>query len=252
MHCPVDRQAQANCQSLLQVVERLIEEKGIVSFNFSDIAKVAGVSPDTVDALFESKEDLLLCLFLRSAAGGDMEGVLSRYPHLSAQERFLIPMISVLEMASRNRTFMALYSISANSKVWPLASCDRVDRLRERANRFIELIHRLANQAREAGELQESDERLRLLAQMVYFQLYGQATAYESRLVNKLDEQRRSRVQMESILTIVNAFHWNVPVDEPLYLKLAELVSRHIDHHGDDICSCSRCLTANPPSGRQA
>ncbi|WP_417347847.1 TetR/AcrR family transcriptional regulator [Ferrimonas sp.] len=252
MHCPVDRQTQALCQSLLQVVERLIEEKGIVSFNFPDIAKVAGVSPDTVNALFECKEDLLLCLFLRSAAGGDMEGALRRYPHLSAQERFLIPLITVLEMVSRNPTFMALYSISANFKVWPLASCERVDRLRERANRFIELIHRLANQARAAGELQESDERLRLLAQMVYFQLYGQSTAYESRLVNKLDEQQRSRVQMESILTIVNAFNWSSSVDEPLYLKLAQLVSNHIDLNGSNVASCSRCLTANPPSCRQA
>ncbi|BDY06079.1 TetR/AcrR family transcriptional regulator [Ferrimonas sp. YFM] len=245
MQCPNTPQAENKCQILLDAAEQLIEEQGIISFKFSDIAKVANTSTGSVYKFFESKEDVLLCLFLRSATSNNIPDILDTHPELTPQERFLVPIVTTYQTVMKSSSFMSLRAVSVNSKVWPLASCEKVDRFKLRCNRFFDLIHMLAVEARDSGVLEESDERLLLLAQMIYFQLYGQSTAYESKLIEKLVEAQRSQAQMEGILTIVNAFNWTQPATREQYETLDSMVSEYIARGIKSKLSCKKCLDAN-------
>ncbi|WP_252007144.1 TetR/AcrR family transcriptional regulator [Ferrimonas sp. SCSIO 43195] len=245
MHCPNTQQAEIKCQILLDAAEQLIEEQGIISFKFSDIAKVANCSTGSVYKFFESKEDVLLCLFLRSATSNNIPDILDSEQSLSYQERFLVPILTTYETVAKSSSFMSLRSVSVNSKVWTLASCEKVDRFKLRANRFFDLIHELALDAQANGALDETPERTLLLAQMIYFQLYGQSTAYESKLIDKMVEHQRENVEMECILAIVNSFNWNEKVTVNQYRQLRERVARFIEKGIKSKLSCKKCLDAN-------
>ncbi|SDJ95778.1 DNA-binding transcriptional regulator, AcrR family [Ferrimonas sediminum] len=252
MHCPNTQQAEIKCQILLDAAEQLIEEQGIISFEFSDIAKVANCSTGSVTRFFESKEDVLLCLFLRSVTANNISGILNLEQGLSSQERFLVPILTTYEEVAKNSRFMSLRSVSVNSKVWTLASCEKVDRFKLRVNRFFDLIHQLALDARAEGALDETPERVLLLTQMIYFQLFGQSTAYESKLIDSMVDDQRERVEMECILAIINSFKWNEKIDAEQYLKLRGRVFRFIETGIKSKPSCKKCQDANLKNRRHS
>ena len=72
MKCPSDSLSILRCNQILDAAERLIESQGIVSFKFSQLAHEVGCSTGTLYKFFERKEDVLVCLFLRSATSNHL------------------------------------------------------------------------------------------------------------------------------------------------------------------------------------
>ncbi|TKB58273.1 TetR/AcrR family transcriptional regulator [Ferrimonas aestuarii] len=245
MYCPKTPQAENRCQILLNAAETLIEEQGVISFKFSDIAKVANCSTGSVYKFFESKEDVLICLFLRSATSNCIPDFLDIHPELDDAERFLVPILMTYAVITKSPSFTALRSVSVNSKVWTLASCEKVQRFKVRANRFFDLIMEQAKSAQQSGMLNESDERLLLLSQLIYFQLYGQTTAYESRLINKLPMENKDRAQMDCILAIMSAFNWKVQLTPERYERVFKQVNQFISVGTKNKLTCQQCQKVN-------
>lgn len=241
MKCPNSSQNEIKCQILLDSAEKIIEEQGLMSFRFSDIAKVANCSSGAVYKFFESKEDVLVCLFLRSATSNNIPDMLKENSQLTTIERMLIPIIITYETIRKSKSFFALRSVSVNSKVWQLASCEKVDKFKSRCNMFFNFIHDFAIESKQKGELLESDERVLLMAKLIYFQLYGLCTAYESQLIERIDENRRSEVEVEGILHVLNGFNWQSKVTPEQFERCRVIVHEFMGKRKATKLSCAQC-----------
>lgn len=241
MKCPSNHQTEIKCQILLDSAEKIIEEQGLMSFRFSDIAKVANCSSGAVYKFFESKEDVLVCLFLRSATSNNIPDILMENSELTSVERMLIPVIITYETIRRSKSFFALRSVSVNSKVWQLASSEKVDKFKSRCNMFFNFIHDLAIESQQSGELKESDARVLLMAKLIYFQLYGLCTAYESQLIDRIDKQRRNEVEVEGILHVLNGFSWQEAVTAQQFERCTSLVHKFMNNRKAMKLSCAQC-----------
>jgi len=225
----------------LDSAEKIIEEQGLMSFRFSDIAKVANCSSGAVYKFFESKEDVLVCLFLRCATSNNIPDILMENSELTSVERMLIPVIITYETIRRSKSFFALRAVSVNSKVWQLASSEKVDKFKSRCNMFFNFIHDLAIESQQSGELKESDARVLLMAKLIYFQLYGLCTAYESQLIDRIDKQRRNEVEVEGIIHVLNGFGWKESVTAEQFERCTNLVHQFMDKRKAAKLSCAQC-----------
>ena len=130
MKCPSDSLSILRCNQILDAAERLIESQGIVSFKFSQLAHEVGCSTGTLYKFFERKEDVLVCLFLRSATSNHLPIFIHKNPELTAQEKVLLPILFTFETIKRSSSFFTLRSVSVNTMVWKLASDEKVNVLK--------------------------------------------------------------------------------------------------------------------------
>ncbi|WP_220740337.1 TetR/AcrR family transcriptional regulator, partial [Shewanella sp. c952] len=114
MQCPNSHADAIRCNQLLDVAEELIDNQGVVSFRFAQIAKGAGCSTNTLYKYFESKEDVLVCLFLRNTTSSQIPIFIKENPDLTINERSILAVLFTFEVVKRSPIFNILRVVSIN------------------------------------------------------------------------------------------------------------------------------------------
>ncbi|USD37318.1 TetR/AcrR family transcriptional regulator [Ferrimonas sp. SCSIO 43195] len=241
MKCPSEASHRQRCNAILDAAEALVVADGIISFNFSQLAKEVGCSTGTLYRFFERKEDALVCLFLRNATSNHLQGFVTQHPDLTAMEKVLLPVLFTFEMVQRNPSFNALRSVSVNAHIWKLASADKVARLRQRVDHFWNWFHQSVEQAQASGELQASPDQARLLAQGMVFFLTGALTQFESQLVSGRYLGERNDTCFEHLYQLMNQYRWHTPFTEAVYRSLAQQVAAYLQQHYRRHRDCGHC-----------
>lgn len=241
MKCPSDKMTELRCNQILDAAAVLVEQQGIVSFKFSQLAKEVGCSTGTLYRFFEGKEDVLVCLFLRNATSNHFLLFTELHPHITAQQKLLLPVVFTFETIKRNNTFFTLRSVSVNKLVWQLASEEKIARFKRRINAFWSWFHCSLALAIEEGELQATEKELDELTQAIVFFLTGALTQFEGELIEpKLLGERRETCYRHLSL-IMQRYKWKTPLTRILFEELTqatvEFFNTHVKTHG----SCTSC-----------
>nr|WP_250885827.1 TetR/AcrR family transcriptional regulator [Shewanella jiangmenensis] len=229
------------CNQILDAAAVLVEQQGIVSFKFSQLAKEVGCSTGTLYRFFQGKEDILVCLFLRHATSNYLAAFVRRHPELTAQQRLLLPVIFTFETIRRSKVFFTLRSVSVNKLVWQLASEEKVGKFKRRINAFWSWFHRSIDLAIASGELSAGDRERSELTQSLVFFLTGVLTQFESELipVEFLGERRETCYRHLALL--MSRYGWQQPLTQARYTELEAQVARFFDAEVKSQGNCDSC-----------
>lgn len=242
MQCPSNNMDAIRCNQLLDVAEQLIDNQGVVSFRFAQIAKGAECSTNTLYKYFESKEDVLVCLFLRNTTSSQIPIFIKENPDLNIHERAVLSILFTFEVVKRSPIFNILRVVSINSMFWQLASADKIEILRNRVNLFWSRIKRPLEEAVEQGELQATQIEIDNLSQALYFFLAGATSSYESRLMEDQYLVNDDETGYRHISCIMNHYQWRKPITREMMQALTIRIHDFLDKGHGNIRSCETCL----------
>ncbi|MBQ4890667.1 TetR family transcriptional regulator [Shewanella sp. UCD-FRSSP16_17] len=241
MKCPSETLTQLRCDQILDVAELLIESQGIVSFKFSQIAKDVGCSTGTLYKLFERKEDVLVCLFLRSATSNYMPLFVQKNPELTAQERLLMPILFTFETIKRSRSFFTLRSVSVNAMIWKLASDEKVKLFKQRINSFWQWMADAVQLAIDNDELVATPLQAKELVQGIAFYLTGSLTQFESKLISPEFLSDQSTTCYRHLSRLMAQYQWKTPLNHELFTCLETRTADFFEANFKKHLSCSSC-----------
>lgn len=241
MKCPTEPLSIIRCNQILDAAESLIETQGIVSFKFSQLAKEVGCSTGTLYKFFERKEDVLVCLFLRSATSNHLPQFIDMHPELTAQERVLLPILFTFETIKRSKSFFTLRSVSVNTMVWQLASDEKVERFKKRINTFWRWFTDSLNSAVERGELEATPLQVKELVQGITFYLTGCLTQFESQLIAPEFLSNRRETCYRHLAKLMGQYRWAKPLTPELFDSLEAQTISFFNKHYRDHMSCAAC-----------
>ncbi len=242
MQCPNSHADAIRCNQLLDVAEELIDNQGVVSFRFAQIAKGAGCSTNTLYKYFESKEDVLVCLFLRNTTSSQIPTFIKENPDLTINERSVIAVLFTFEVVKRSPIFNILRVVSINSMFWQLASSDKIEVLRNRVNLFWSRIKRPLEDAVISGDLKATDTDIRDLSQALYFFLAGATSSYESKLMDEQYFTSEDTLAYRHISRLMNHYQWRKPITQEMMQNLSHRISDFLDKGQGKIRTCDTCL----------
>lgn len=241
MKCPAEALPMLRCNQILDAAELLIESQGIVSFKFSQLAKEVGCSTGTLYKFFERKEDVLVCLFLRSATGNHLPSFVNKHPELTAQEKVLLPILFTFETIKRSKSFFTLRSVSVNTMVWQLASDEKVERFKRRIDAFWSWFTKSLYEAVENGELEATPLQIKELVQGITFYLTGSLTQFESQLIAPEYLGNRRETCYRHLARLMGQYKWRKPLTPELFDSLEQRSSDFFDKHYRDHMTCAAC-----------
>lgn len=241
MKCPSDSLSILRCNQILDAAEKLIESQGIVSFKFSQITHEVGCSTGTLYKFFEGKEDVLVCLFLRSATSNHLPIFIHKNPELTAQEKVLLPILFTFETVKRSSSFFTLRSVSVNTMVWKLASDEKVDRFKKRINAFWGWFTDSLHLAVENGELVATPLQIKELVQGITFYLTGALTQFESQLIAPQFLSERRETCYRHLANLMKLYDWKTPLTFAQYDSLEARTIKFFDLHYRDNMTCNTC-----------
>lgn len=241
MKCPTDALPTLRCNQILDAAEYLIESQGVVSFKFSQLAKEVGCSTGTLYKFFERKEDVLVCLFLRSATSNHLTIFIEQYPDLTAQEKVLLPILFTFETIKRSKSFFTLRSVSVNTMVWQLASDEKVERFKKRINAFWEWFTASLTEAVQNGELEATPLQVKELVQGITFYLTGSLTHFESELVAPEYLSNRRETCYRHLSRLMAQYRWKKPLNQALFDSLEAQTTQFFNKHYRDHMTCAAC-----------
>ncbi|MCL1049993.1 TetR/AcrR family transcriptional regulator [Shewanella abyssi] len=241
MKCPTETLSMIRCNQILDAAEQLIESQGIVSFKFSQLAKEVSCSTGTLYKFFERKEDVLVCLFLRSATSNHLPIFVKEHPDLTAQEKVLLPILFTFETIKRSKSFSTLRSISVHPMVWKMASDEKVTRFKKRIDAFWEWFTVSLTEAADNGELDTTPLQIKELVQGIIFFLTGSLTQFESELIAPKYLANRRETCYRHLAHLMGQYKWAKPLTPELYDLLAQRSSDFFDEHHRDHMTCSAC-----------
>ncbi|SUI73628.1 Fatty acid metabolism regulator protein [Shewanella putrefaciens] len=241
MKCPSDSLSILRCNQILDAAEKLIESQGIVSFKFSQLAHEVGCSTGTLYKFFERKEDVLVCLFLRSATSNHLPIFIHKNPELTAQEKVLLPILFTFETVKRSSSFFTLRSVSVNTMVWKLASDEKVDRFKKRINAFWGWFTDSLHLAVENGELVATPLQIKELVQGITFYLTGALTQFESQLIAPQFLSERRETCYRHLANLMERYEWKTPLTLALFDSLEARTIKFFDQHYRDHMTCAAC-----------
>ncbi|QYJ90298.1 MULTISPECIES: TetR/AcrR family transcriptional regulator [Shewanella] len=242
MRCPRDDFEALRCNQLLDEAEKLIDNQGVVSFRFAQIAKQAGCSTNTLYKYFESKEDVLVCLFLRNTTSTRIPVFIDENPDFDIYQRAVLPLLFTFEMVRRSSIFNILRLVSINSMFWQLASSEKIDVLRHRVNLFWSCIRQPIDAAVAAGELQATEVEVKELVQSLYFFLAGATSSCESRLMDEYYLTPDNETQYRHISHLMNRYRWKRPITKEMMQEMTRRISLFLDKGQGKVRSCQTCL----------
>lgn len=253
MKCPTDVLPTLRCNQILDAAEHLIETQGVVSFKFSQLAKEVGCSTGTLYKFFERKEDVLVCLFLRSATSNHLPIFIDSHPDLTAQEKVLLPILLTFETIKRSKSFFTLRSVSVNTMVWQLASDEKVGRFKKRINAFWEWFTVSLHEAVDNGELDATPLQVKELVQGIAFYLTGCLTQFESELIAPKYLSNRRETCYRHLSNLMAQYRWNKPLNQALYDSLEAKTIQFFDKHYRKHMTCAACgeLACTPESNEK-
>lgn len=241
MKCPTDTLPMMRCNQILDAAEQLIESQGIVSFKFSQLAKEVGCSTGTLYKFFERKEDVLVCLFLRSATSNHLPIFIDQYPSLTEQEKVLLPIMFTFETIKRSKSFFTLRSVSVNTMVWQLASDEKVERFKKRINAFWGWFTDALHTAVANGELEATPLQVKELVQGITFYLTGALTQFESQLIAPEYLSNRRETCYRHLAKLMGQYKWQQPLTHELFDSLEARTVKFFDQHYRDHMTCAAC-----------
>ncbi|WP_428617986.1 TetR/AcrR family transcriptional regulator [Shewanella sp.] len=241
MKCPTETLPMMRCNQILDAAEQLIESQGVVSFKFSQLAKEVGCSTGTLYKFFERKEDVLVCLFLRSATSNHLPIFIDKHPELTEQEKVLLPVLFTFETISRSKSFFTLRSVSVNTMVWQLASDEKVERFKKRINAFWGWFTDSLHAAVEQGELQATPLQIKELVQGLTFYLTGSLTQFESQLIAPEYLSNRRETCYRHLAKLMGLYKWEKPLTPELFDSLEARTKVFFDQHYRDHMTCAAC-----------
>ncbi|MCL1140565.1 TetR/AcrR family transcriptional regulator [Shewanella pneumatophori] len=242
MQCPGRNLDAIRCNQLLDVAEKLIDEQGVVSFRFAQIAKGAGCSTNTLYKYFESKEDVLVCLFLRNTTSSQIPVFIDENPDLNIREQAVLPILFTFEVVKRSPIFNILRVVAINSMFWQLASSEKVEILRSRVNLFWSRVKSPLEEAVKKGELKATSLEIDDLSQALYFFLAGATSSFESRLMDEQYFIANDDVGYRHISRLMNHYQWREPITREMMQSLSGQISVFLDKSRGNIRSCDSCL----------
>ncbi|RPA28070.1 TetR/AcrR family transcriptional regulator [Shewanella frigidimarina] len=242
MRCPSNQLDAIRCNQLLDVAETLIDEQGVVSFRFSQITKKAGCSTNTLYKYFESKEDVLICLFLRNTTSSLIPIFIKENPDLTINERAVLAVLFTFEVVKRSPIFNILRVVSINSMFWQLASSEKIEILRNRVNLFWSRIKRPLQDAVLNGDLQATELEINDLSQALYFFLAGATSSYESRLMEEQYFVADDATGYRHISRLMNHYRWREPITLEMMQRMSIRINSFLDNSKGKIRSCDTCL----------
>jgi AcrR family transcriptional regulator len=241
MKCPTDALPTLRCNQILDAAEYLIESQGVVSFRFSQLAKEVGCSTGTLYKYFERKEDILVCLFLRSATSNHLQIFIDKYPELTAQEKVLLPILFTFETIKRSKSFFTLRSVSVNTMVWQLASDEKVKRFKKRINAFWEWFTASLYEAVDNGELEATPLQIKELVQGIVFYLTGSLTQFESELIAPEYLSNRRETCYRHLSRLMAQYRWKKPLNQALFDSLEAQTTQFFNKHYREHMTCAAC-----------
>ena len=241
MKCPTEALPIIRCNQILDAAEQLIESQGIVSFKFSQLAKEVGCSTGTLYKFFERKEDVLVCLFLRSATSNHLPIFIDKHPELTAQEKVLLPILFTFETIKRSKSFFTLRSVSVNTMVWQLASDEKVERFKKRINAFWEWFTLSLHEAVDNGELEATPLQIKELVQGIVFYLTGSLTQFESELIAPEYLSNRRETCYRHLSKLMAQYRWEKPLNQTLFDSLEAQTTQFFDKHYREHMTCAAC-----------
>ncbi|MGS0696782.1 TetR/AcrR family transcriptional regulator [Shewanella sp. 0m-4] len=243
MQCPSNNMDAIRCNQLLDVAEQLIDNQGVVSFRFAQIAKGAGCSTNTLYKYFESKEDVLVCLFLRNTTSSQIPVFIKENPDLNIYEHAVLSILFTFEVVKRSPIFNILRVVSINSMFWQLASSQKVEILKNRVNLFWSRIKRPLEHAVEQGELQATQVEIDDLSQALYFFLAGATSSYQSGLMDEQYFSVNDDIGYRHISRLMNHYQWREPITREMMQSLSGRIKHFLDKGHGNIRSCETCLS---------
>ncbi|MBY6185148.1 TetR/AcrR family transcriptional regulator [Marinobacter hydrocarbonoclasticus] len=245
MPCPKSNMDILHCDELLNVAESLVEEHGVVSFRFAQIAKDANCSNHTLYKYFRSREDVLVCLFLRNCTSNYLPLFLSQNPGLSALQRAALPAVFSNVAVQRNSTFDTLRVVSINSLFWQPASDEKGQLLRQRVNLFWDRVRFHVQQAADEGALKAEENTVLELTQSLYFFMAGILSSYESQLMSDKYLTERDPTFYGHLSKVLGQYEWTIPISVNPLEELGILVNQFFDDNYLENKSCRRCRELN-------
>ncbi|WP_159437694.1 TetR/AcrR family transcriptional regulator [Ferrimonas marina] len=216
-------------QVLVRLAEQLIQEQGLVSFRFSELAPLAGCSAGTLYKHFSSKEDLLIAIFARH-----VEHLVERQPHfmnseLSYAERWVAMHLFAVVAIQRSSWTLGLNTLGGAPKVIERASEYRVQELKMYLEQFYRAILRVVEGARIQGHLKASDEQVSTVhAMLAYFQR-GASGAVDNPLMSDAIKRLDTRQLFESFAIFINTLEWTTPLRMDSYQRVMAEVEHQLD-----------------------
>ena len=248
MQCPSNNLDAIRCNQLLDVAEQLVDSQGVVSFRFAQIAKGAGCSTNTLYKYFESKEDVLVCLFLRNTTSCQIPMFIKENPDLNIYEHSVLSILFTFEVVKRSPIFNILRVVAINSMFWQLASSEKVGILKNRVNLFWSRIKRPLEIAVEKGELQATQVEIDDLSQALYFFLAGATSSYQSRLMDEQYFIADDEIGYRHVSRLMNHYRWRQPITREMMQNLSQRIHVFLDKGHGNIRSCETCLNIGKQS----
>lgn len=242
MKCPENKLERIRCNQLLDIAEQLVNEQGVVSFRFSQISKVSGCSTNTLYKYFSSKEDVLVCLFLRSTTSCHIPIFLNKNKELNPYQKVLLPILFTFVAVKNNPVFNILRVVSINSMFWQMASDEKVEILKKRVNLFWSHLYNPLIDARNKKILLASDKDILELTQSIYFFLAGAISSYESKLMDSKYLPGSLDDCYKHLSKIYNQYQWREPITTELIKELDHNVKIFFEQGYDKYRSCDICL----------
>lgn len=241
MRCPKDSCEALRCNQLLDEAEKLIDNQGVVSFRFAQIAKQAGCSTNTLYKYFESKEDVLVCLFLRNTTSTRIPVFIKENPQFNIHQLAVLPILFTFEVVKRSPIFNILRVVSINSMFWQLASSEKIDVLRNRVNLFWSCIRQPIDHAVSVGELDATEAEVKELVQSLYFFLAGATSSYESKLMDEYYFTPDDETGYRHISRLMNRYRWQKPITKEMMQEMTQKISAFLDKGEGKVRSCNTC-----------
>ncbi|TKB51175.1 TetR/AcrR family transcriptional regulator [Ferrimonas sediminicola] len=242
MQCPHNANQLARSNSILDATERLMELQGVVSFKLSDVIKESGCANASFYKLFESKEDLIVCSFLRNATSNHFQDFLDENPELSCLDKVLLPIIFTFETLYFSPTFHVVRQVAVNRMVWSLASSEKGKLLEDRINLYWYWIHTFLSEAVKEGELNADKAELLELTQGITFYLSGSLNAFQCELVDN-EYLKETRLTLFRHLQILfDRYSWATPLKLSQFERMGMKVHLFFRSMEQGNSCCQRCL----------
>ncbi len=213
-------------QVLVRLAEQLMQDQGLVSFRFSELAPLAGCSAGTLYKHFASKEDLLIAILARH-----LERLVECQPHLmtcelSFVERWIAMHLLAVAASRQCCWSLSLNSIGSSPKLVERASEYRIQELKMHLEQFYHAILRVVESARIQGELTATDQQVANTHAMMVFLERGAIDSIDNPLMENALEALDLRQLFEVFALYLNVLDWRTPLRPDSY----ERVMAEVEH----------------------
>ncbi|WP_298442566.1 TetR/AcrR family transcriptional regulator [uncultured Ferrimonas sp.] len=215
-------------QVLVRLAEQLLQQQGLVSFRFSELAPLAGCSAGTLYKHFSSKEDLLVAILARH-----VEHLVERQPHLmscelSFAERWVAMHLFAVIASKRCSWTLGLTALGGQPKVIERASEYRVQELKMYLDQFYSAILRVVEGARIQSELFASDNQVAMVHSMLTYLERGASGAQENPLLSGSVKPLDSRQLFDAFAVYINSLDWSTPLRPDSYNRVMAEVEHQL------------------------